>query len=198
VQAIITAIDDPFRETFENVWGELKAVFGLKGMVGATRPHFMYQVAERYDARGSGAIIERIARETAPFVVETAGLGIFRGRLTVLAMTLHREGEVAKLHRRIWDEVTAWAGDVRSEYAAATWVPHVTLAAGDLGDDAPLQAISQFLARRDHRWQIPVTNVCLSEDTRSESAQWRRFDLQTPAATAPRAATRRAPRRKTG
>jgi 2'-5' RNA ligase len=178
MQAIITAIDDPFREAIENVWGELKAVFGLKGMVGATRPHFIYQAAERYGTRGAGEVIERIARETAPFAVETAGLGIFRGRVTVLAMTLHREGDVAQLHRRLWDDVTGWAHEVRREYAATTWVPHVTLAAGDLGDDAPLEAISQFLARRDYRWSIPVTNVCLSEDTRSASAQWRRFDLR--------------------
>lgn len=185
MQAIITAIDDPFRETIENVWGELKAVFGLKGMAGATRPHFLYQAAERYDARGAEEIIERIARETAPFAVETAGLGIFRGRLTVLAMTLHREGEVALLHRRIWDDVTAWAHDVRREYAAATWVPHVTLAAGELGDDAPLEAISQFLARRDYRWRIPVTNVCLSEDVRVAGAGWRRFDLRAAGVAGP-------------
>ena len=198
MQAIITAIDDPFREAIEDVWGELKAVFGLKGMAGATRPHFLYQAAERYDTASAGAIIERIARETAPFAIETAGLGIFRGRVTVLAMTLHREGTVAQLHRRIWDELTGCARDVRREYASATWVPHVTLAAGELGDDVPLEALSQFLGRRDYRWSIPVTNLCLSEDTRSESASWQRFDLGAPVETAPRVAAKRVSRRETG
>ncbi len=175
MQAIITAIDDPVREEIENVWGELKAVFGLKGMTGATRPHFIYQAAESYDA-SAVEIIEGIARETSPFVVETAGLGIFRGRVTVLAMTLHREGAVGRLHRRIWEAMAGHAHGVRSEYAS-TWAPHVSLAAGDLGDDSLQEAIAQFLGRRDYRWSIPVTNVCLSEDTRSESAAWRRFDL---------------------
>jgi len=177
VQAIVTEIDDPHREAIENVWGELKAVFGLRGVVGATRPHFVYQLAETYAAARVDGALSRIAAETAPFSVETAGLGLFRGRRTVLALVVHREGEVARLHERIWREAAVAATGPRSEYAAATWAPHVTLAVGDFGGPAQLDAIARFLERRDYHWSLPVTNLCVVEEARSATQPWRRFDL---------------------
>jgi hypothetical protein len=61
-------------------------------------------------------------------------------------------------------------------YAAATWVPHITLAIGDLTEDV-LPLALQLLNRRTYEWAIPVTNLCLIEDTASAGAAWRRFAL---------------------
>lgn len=177
MQAIVTEIDDPQREAIDNVWGELKAVFGLKGVAGATRPHFAYQLAESYDAVRLDQALSRIAAAMAPFTVDTASLGVFRGPKTVLALVVHREGEAARLHARLWDAAGAAATGLRPEHGPSTWTPHVTLAAGDFGDEAQLDAIAQFLSRREYRWPLPVTNLCVVEDTRSATAPRRRFDL---------------------
>jgi len=177
MQAIVSALDDPFRERVEEIWGELKAVFGLKGVIGQTRPHFTYQVAARYDAAAVDAALSRIAAATPPFEAPTRGLGLFRGEQTVLYLAVVRDGGVERAHERIWAEASAAASELRMYYAAETWVPHITLAIGDLSE-AQAPDIMRFLGRREYRWTVPVTNLCLVPDTASAASEWRRYELR--------------------
>jgi 2'-5' RNA ligase len=177
MQAIVSALDDPFRERVEEIWGELKAVFGLKGVVGQTRPHFTYQVAERYDAAAVAAALSRIAAATPPFEAHTRGLGLFRGDQTVLYLAVVRGEDIEHTHARVWAEATAAAAGLRAYYAAETWVPHITLAIGDLSEEQAPE-IMRFLARREYRWDVPVTNLCLVPDTTSAADEWQRYELR--------------------
>jgi 2'-5' RNA ligase len=176
MQAIVSALDDPHREMVENIWGELKAVFGLQGVIGSTRPHFTYHVAQAYDAASIDAVLTGIARAATPFAIDTHGLGVFRGDETVLYLHISPSPALAGMHRRVWDAAAPIATDPKPVYAAATWVPHITLAIGDLTEDV-LPLALQFLNRREYHWTIPVTNLCLIDDTSSASAAWRRFEL---------------------
>ncbi len=176
MQAIVSALDDPHREMVENIWGELKAVFGLQGVAGSTRPHFTYHVAAAYDPVAVEGALAVVARETPPFAIRTHGLGVFRGEETVLYLHISPSPELATVHRSVWDAVAAIATEPKLVYAAATWVPHITLAIGDLTAEM-LPLALRFLNRREYNWAIPVTNVCLIEDTASASAEWRRFEL---------------------
>jgi 2'-5' RNA ligase len=176
MQAIVSALDDPHREMVENIWGELKAVFGLQGVTGSTRPHFTYHVAERYDAGRIDAALTAVARTTPPFDIETHGLGVFRGDETVLYLHVSPAPALMALHRHIWDAVATIAAAPKPVYADATWVPHITLAIGDLTEEI-LPLAMQFLNRREYRWAIPVTNVCLVPETASATTTWRRFEL---------------------
>jgi hypothetical protein len=45
MQAIVTALDEPWRERVEEIWAELKAVFQLKSVEGSTEPHFAFHAA---------------------------------------------------------------------------------------------------------------------------------------------------------
>ncbi|HYM15173.1 MAG TPA: 2'-5' RNA ligase family protein [Dehalococcoidia bacterium] len=172
MQSIVTEVDDPFRGLLEDVWGELKAVFGLPAMVGATRPRFAYHCAGSYDAGPLRGELEQIARDTPAFTVTSAGLGVFRGARTVLAVTLHREGEVGALHRRIWHAAAPFARETRPAYAPATWAPHITIAAGDLGD-VELDVMATLLERRGYRWAIPVTNLGILDAATDAGPAWR-------------------------
>jgi 2'-5' RNA ligase len=177
MQAIVSALDDPFRERVEEIWGELKAVFGLKGVIGQTRPHFTYQVAERYDEAVVDAALLRIAAGTPPYEAHTRGLGLFRGDATVLYLAVVRDAGIERTHERVWAEASAAASEPRMYYAAETWVPHITLAIGDLSEEqAP--DIMRFLGRREYRWTLPVTNLCLVPDTASAASQWQRYELR--------------------
>jgi 2'-5' RNA ligase len=176
MQAIVSALDDPHREMVDNIWGELKAVFGLQGVVGSARPHITYHVADTYDASAIGDALSAIARTTRPFAIETHGLGVFRGDETVLYLHVSPSPVLAAMHQRVWDAALPIATAPKPVFAAATWVPHITLAIGDLTEDV-LPLALQLLNRRTYEWSIPITNVCLIEDTSSVSADWRRFEL---------------------
>jgi hypothetical protein len=78
MQAIVSALDDPHREMVENIWGELKAVFGLQGVIGSTRPHFTF-TSPRRTTPTPLVTRQRSGSATQPFAIETHGLGVFRG-----------------------------------------------------------------------------------------------------------------------
>lgn len=177
MQAIVSALDDPHREMVDSIWGELKAVFGLQGVIGSTRPHFTYHVAEAYDADTISDALRGVARATVPFAIETHGLGVFRGDETVLYLHVSPSPALMAVHQRVWDAVASIAADAKPVYAVETWVPHITLAIGDLTEDV-LPLALQLLNRRTYEWAIPVTNLCLIEDTSSAVGEWRRFALR--------------------
>lgn len=184
VQAIVSALDDPYRDEVENIWGELKAVFGLQSVIGSTRPHLTYHVAAGYNAESIDEALTAIARETPRFAIETHGLGVFHGDETVIYLHLTRNDALTALHHRLWMTLDGIAVDVRPMYAAATWMPHITLAIGDV-DESQLPVIMQFLNRREYEWTIPATNLSFIADVTSASEPWRRFDLGAPAPPSP-------------
>lgn len=176
MQAIVSEIDDPYRDAIENIWGELKAVFGLQGVSGSTHPHVTYQVAESYDDR-IGAILRGISTGAQPFAIETHGIGIFRGGQIVIYLHVTRSDALDDMHDRIWRETAVTSTGIEPVYAAATWVPHITLAIGDV-PGAQLPAIAGFLNTRPSEMRIPVTSLSLIPDTASATAPWRRHPLR--------------------
>ena len=174
MQAIVTAIDDPDRDAIENIWGELKAVFGLKGVAGSTQPHLTYQTAERYDATLDAALRD-VAESTTRFEIETHGIGVFRGQETVLYLHLTESAQLSDVHARLWDATRSAATNVTNVYAPPTWAPHLTIAAGEVPADQ-LEQILRFLDTRPSAWRIPVTNICVIPDS-TAGREWRRFEL---------------------
>jgi 2'-5' RNA ligase len=177
MQAIISSLDDPYREATENIWGELKAVFGLKAVIGSTRPHFTYHVAEQYDAARIDAAIQTTADSERRYVIQTEGVGIFTGAETVLYLAVHRGPELMRMHARVAESVAGIATNARAVYARDTWIPHITLALGDI-EAAQIDDVARFVAGRDAQWEVPVTNLTLVTDTSSAAAEWRRFGLR--------------------
>lgn len=177
MQAIVTALDEPWRERVEEILAELRAVFQLKTIAGWAAPHVTYHVAEGYDDARIVPILAQIAGAAPPFVVETHGLGVFHGEQTVLALHVTPSAELLAMHTAIWRGVSAAASDVKAAYAVETWAPHITLATLGLREEQ-LPDIMALLGRRDYRWRMPAANLCLIPDTSSSTAPWTRWELR--------------------
>jgi 2'-5' RNA ligase len=176
MQAIVTALDEPWRERVEEIWAELKAVFQLKSVEGSTEPHFAFHAAEQYDAGPVGAALTSITSIAPPFEVETHGLGVFRGDQTVLFLHVTPSDALRALHAAVFEAVQPLAAAPTPVYAAATWVPHIALAVGDLREEQ-LPEITSLLGRRDYRWRVRASNLCLISDTESRTAARTRWEL---------------------
>lgn len=176
MQAIVSVLDDPWRERVEEIWGELKAVFRLQDVIAANRPHFTYQWADAYDD-GIAATLAGLATEMAPYRIRTHGLGIFRGDEAVVYLAMMRDDGIERVHGRLWRDAAVGGINVRGYYAPETWVPHITLAIGDLREEQ-LPDVVRFLGRKEYAWTIPVSNICLVPDTAKSERDWQRYELR--------------------
>jgi 2'-5' RNA ligase len=170
MQAVITVLDDQHCRAVQDIWGELEQDFGIRGTsVHVPIPHVTYQGAEAYDRDRMEGILQRIARETSSFTIETDGLGIFTGPTPVLYMPVVRSPALTQLHQRVWQAITDVGMGTLLVYAPEHWIPHITLAQGDV-TSTELAAITRRFGDRRLQWRIPLTNLALITSDESEDA----------------------------
>jgi 2'-5' RNA ligase len=110
------------------------------------------------------------------FHVKTAGLGIFTGTKPVLYIPVVRSPQLTELHREFWPEICKTASGVLSYYAPNMWMPHITIAQGDINHDR-LPHVIQLLSERDFAWDITVDNLAVIHDSGVEQTVKFRFDF---------------------
>jgi len=178
VQSIVTAFDKPWRERVDEIWGELKAVVAeLKGAAVETRPHFTYQVAESYDPTRLRNALAGIAAGALKFEIKTTGVELFHGNDGLIVyLALAPSDALRALHRRIWEATQRIADGRKPVYAETTWVPHITVASGQIAEEQ-VALVSELLVRKEHRWTMPVTNLCYVLDTTAVNSDWIRFNF---------------------
>lgn len=177
MNGVVSLLDAEDEAMVRALWQELEREFGVKRVREAVPfPHITYQGAERYALKRTETILERFARDATPFTVRTAGLGIFGGPHPVLAITVVRDATLDAFHRRIWQAIGDAASNFAPFYAPDDrWMPHITLAQGDLTADN-LPAIVGALCDRPLEWDIRIENVAFFRETeRVEGYEVRRY-----------------------
>ena len=177
MQGIVSLLDDETYARVERLWDELKRDFGVRGLYTTTFPHCSYQVAESYDVEAAERFLQRLAARTRPFRVTTAGLGVFTSSNPVLYVPVVRSPRLAALHQEVWDgAVPRLPGEVTRYYQPELWMPHITLAHGDLSCDV-LAEIVRSLGTRGFHWELEVNNLSMIYDTSGEQGLRFRFNF---------------------
>jgi 2'-5' RNA ligase len=173
---IVSLLDDEHREKVEALWADLDGRFGLRGIYVTPYPHFSYQVSTVYDLEHLTPILERFALQSREFRVRTAGLGIFTGPHPVLYVPVVRNPELTQYHQSLWQVVAQAAGGIVAHYHPARWLPHITLAHGDL-DLEILAGVLRYLGERSFNWQIAIDNLTLIYDSGVPHTLMRQFEF---------------------
>ncbi len=160
MQGIVSLLDGADRERVEQLWDELRQVFGVRGIHAKRFPHFSYHVADEYDLTRAQAALNALARQTRRFSVQASGIGIFTRREPVIYLPVVRAPEIAAAHTQIAATAAPLATGVNEYYADEIWIPHVTIAEGDV-DILVLPEIVRRLGERNFRWDMRVTNFAL-------------------------------------
>ena len=165
MQAVISLLDEHHRQQVVSLWEELKREF----RIGATServpfPHITYQGARFYDETPLRAALEHVADETDPFGVETDGVGIFTGPNPVLYLPVVRSPVLTNIHQHLWQALETVGVGIISIYGPRHWIPHITLAQGDI-TPTHLPALMQTLSARTFSWRIRITNLTVIETT---------------------------------
>ena len=167
-------LDKPAAARVEALWLELEAECGLVGAKAAPFPHFSWQVAENYHLPRLETMLRKITRRTQPFMLRTAGLGLFTGENPIVYVSLVKDESLLRFHAMLWEQTKKIAIHPLPHYALEHWVPHITLAYGDVRRDN-LGCALQTLAFQSFDWEIWVDNVVFIAQADNQTTETRRY-----------------------
>ena len=177
MQGVVTLLDDQQYGRVQTIWEDLCQKFDVRGMYVTSYPHFSYQVAESYDDASCEEYLKQVAARTRPFRIRTAGLGIFTVANPILYVPIVRAPQLSELHQQIWDNIKQEVpGAVAHYYQPELWVPHITLAQGDIDQDKLAEIVRRLSARNFH-WEITVNNLTMIYDTGREQGLRCRYNF---------------------
>lgn len=176
MHGVVSLLDAEHYSLVERLWDELEAGLGVGGLYNTPFPHFSYHVAEGYDVDLLESILRRFTSHSATFRVRTAGLSVFSGDHPVLYVAVVRSPALTALHQRLWQELAEASAGAVEYYHPERWVPHITLADGDVLKDH-LPDVVHMLSARAFDWEIEVTNLSLIYYTGTAQEVRLRFDL---------------------
>jgi len=164
MDAIVALLDEATNRDFESLWEELRSV-GLNHVADQVAiPHVSFHVAEEYDQARAEASLLEFARSHAPFQISTAGLGIFTGNHRTLYTSVVRTDTLAAYQRALWPILDRASSGVVQYYHPEQWMPHITLAQGDVTAESLAAAVKRF-AMRAFVWRSQVDTIAWISDT---------------------------------
>jgi len=160
MHGLVSLLDVDHYKIVEDIWNELETDFGLKGINVTPFPHFSWQVAEDYEWDLIAEKMRGISQNIKPFIVRTAGLGIFSGDSPIIFIAVLKDLNLIKHHADIFNIVQPVANGSVPFYHPNVWVPHISLAYTDVTENN-IGAITKFLAFRNFNWEIEIDNIAL-------------------------------------
>lgn len=160
MEGIVTILDEPHYSLVEELWHQVNQICHLQAVKSTDIPHFSWHVAETYARNRLTRILEQVCAETQPFVVRTAGLGVFTAEKCVLYITLVKDVQLLNFHQRLWQLLEGVGESPSLYYAPDQWVPHITLAHQGMGGVELSCAVGE-LACKPFLWNIQVDNLAV-------------------------------------
>jgi 2'-5' RNA ligase len=176
MQGVVTLLDAKHDRLVKRLWSKWKRQ--VPRLAALEYPHFSFHVAEKYREKQLCAALRRIARSTPGFRVQASGLGVFTGRRKVLYIVVVRSKQLESLHGRIWRAVGKMATGISPFCEDREWIPHITLAEGEISKRHFARMIEQ-LSEADFRWELPVRNLALLVNENGRQAVRCVFRLRT-------------------
>lgn len=160
MHAVCSLLDAISTNKVEVLWNELEMHFGLKGIRTTPIPHFSWQIASHYHWEKAHALLDELAKDILPFTVRVVGLGIFTGTKPVLYLPLVKDRLLLEIHELLWQTFDGLGTKVSAHYHPDTWMPHITLAHGDVTRDNITEVIKTF-AFQTFDWECRIDNLAL-------------------------------------
>jgi 2'-5' RNA ligase len=160
LHAIVNLLNDNLGAQVMRLCNELQQEFRACGIYVTAFPHISYHIAESYDIAHVTSTLADLALEIPPFTIYTTGLGLFTGEDPILYVPIIRSPLLSQIQLMLWERVDPLALQSVPNFHPERWVPHITLAYGDL-NETNLPAIMKSLSKRTFNWEIHVDNLAL-------------------------------------
>lgn len=163
MQGILSLLDPASADRVNTICAELSSQFGLHGVDAFPYPHISFCIMDGYTQSTVEERLHDTVSRFKPIKVNTAGIGIFLKPNPVLYVSVVRGTALERVHRLITRSFPLRAED-GGFYAPDHWMPHVTLAMGDLTAEL-LPDVVRLLSNHDFHWEITLDNLTFAAET---------------------------------
>jgi hypothetical protein len=160
MHGLVTLLPEQYFARVESLWDELEASFGLNGIRITPYPHFSWNIAKEYERPAMDWAVAETALETPIFTVRTAGIGLFPAPVPVLFIKVLRDPILDALHKQLWERMQSLGREMSLYYNPENWLPHISLAYGDLTSEQVPEVRAWLEAQDDYRWEMEINNIC--------------------------------------
>lgn len=158
--ATASLLDDERSEFVTAIWARLQREFGLEAVFISPTPHFSYQTARDFDLDMLERVLADVAANARPLRIRAAGLGLFTGGRPTLYIPIVRTPELTQLQLALWSAGAMATDNPMPEYHPAQWIPHITLAQGDLTPELLPQVVGA-LNNDELYWESEIDNLAI-------------------------------------
>lgn len=170
MHSLISLLDKKSSCKIEALWQSLEQDHKLTAIQMTPIPHFSWQIAAHYDWERAQLFLDELARDISPFSVRTAGLGLFSGDKPVLYLALIKDRILLEIQALLWQSFAEVARGASPNYHADAWMPHITLAQGDL-TPANVGEVVKTLAFEPFIWDVEINTLGLLRQNDGEQAR---------------------------
>ena len=142
------------------LWDALREELGLQGVLISPAPHFSYQTSRSFDLEMLQRVVSDVATGARPLRIRTVGLGVFAGPRPTIYLPIVRTPELTQLHLALWSAGAMATDEPSPEYHPAAWIPHITLAQGDLTQELLPHAVA-LLNAAELAWDLEIDNLAI-------------------------------------
>ena len=160
IYGILTILNESRNPDLYKTWKWLEESCQLPVEYLTPIPHITWHVASSYALTGLKSILSRWAVHKRPIVAQASGLGIFTGPTPVIYVRVFKDQRLINFQRRLWKAVIGTAVEPSAYYAPDAWMPHITLAYGEIPPDR-LGCAVQALAYQVIRFKFTVDHIAL-------------------------------------
>lgn len=158
---IISVLDDLIFQQVIKILATLDVECDLKFLKEVTPlPHFSWHIAEDYQLQDVRRTLVILTSHQEKFKVSTSGLGLFLGSSPVLYVSLVKTPFLTRFHESLCRDLEPYADLPFPYYMPDNWVPHITLAMGDL-DIGKLQCALAEIGEMNFEWEVEIDSLSL-------------------------------------
>ncbi len=179
MSTLALSLHEPTARRVREVWDALEAGAGLRGIRKIPFPHVTLIGCEGIAHAQLEPLVEEVAAVTPPLRLRTVGFGLFLRPQPVFYAPIIRNPQLAELHGELWARVGGLGGRLYGLYGPDRWLPHLTLAQGDL-DQADLARVLEALVALDLELDFEVRNLTIYDWVGPRYEPRERFPLLGP------------------
>jgi 2'-5' RNA ligase len=163
MKGLVALLDPPATQRVLDLWDELERHFNLRGVLNFPFPHISFNILDTYETEQVEPELRLIAARLKPFMIQTAGLGMFLFPEPVLYIPVVRSPQLNLVHQRLWRAFPQKMGSM-SLYSPDHWVPHITLAVDDLVREQMPEVLDHLKGKNFH-WTIRLEGLTFAVKT---------------------------------